>query len=135
MPVNGPISFMVGLEGLIAQLTTEAELVAAAQTMKEAVFCKGMLQELGFKGGFNIVLLLIDNMSPLHVAYSPRASHITVKYFFIQKLIKVGTITIHYAKTQDNLLMLGPSISTSIVTGNFNKIRGLGTSKTTKTLF
>ena len=35
---NGPISFKVGLQGLTAQSTMEAELVAAAFTMKGAIY-------------------------------------------------------------------------------------------------
>ena len=76
MLANGPISFKVGLQGLTAQSTMEAELVAAALTMKEAVFCNSMMQEIGFKDGFDSVPLFIDNTSALHVAgnrtYSPR---------------------------------------------------------------
>ena len=63
----------------------EAELVAAALTMKEAVFCKSMMRELGFKDGFDSVPLFIDNTSELHVAgnrsYSPRAKHMALRYF------------------------------------------------------
>ena len=36
---DDPVSFKVGLQGLTAQSTMEAELVAAALTMKETVFC------------------------------------------------------------------------------------------------
>ena len=43
---GGLISFKVALQGLTAQSTMEAEVVAAALTMKEAVFCKGMIQAL-----------------------------------------------------------------------------------------
>ena len=39
---NAPISFKVGLQGLAAQSTMEAELVAAALAMKEAIFCSNM---------------------------------------------------------------------------------------------
>ena len=39
---NAPVSFKVGLQGLTAQSTMEAELVAAALAMKEAVFCSNM---------------------------------------------------------------------------------------------
>ena len=39
---NAPISFKVGLQGLTAQSTMEAELVAAALAMKEAVFSSNM---------------------------------------------------------------------------------------------
>ena len=58
---KGTISSNVGLQGLIAQLTMQAELVAAALTMTEAVFCKNVMQELGFKDGSNGVPLFIYN--------------------------------------------------------------------------
>ena len=79
MITNGPINLKVGLQGLTAQSTMDAELDAAALTMKEAVFRKSMMQELGFKDEFNGVPLFIDNTSALQVAgnrtYSPRAKH------------------------------------------------------------
>ena len=65
---NGPVSFKVGLQGLTAQSTMEAELVAAALTMKEAVFCYNMMKELGFGTRFDNVPVYIDNTSTLHVA-------------------------------------------------------------------
>ena len=52
---NGPISFKVGIQGLTAQSTIEADLVAVALTMKESVFCSNMMLELGFKEGFGSV--------------------------------------------------------------------------------
>ena len=111
MLANGPISFKVGLQGLTVQSTMEAELVAAALTTKEGVFCKSMMQELGFKDGFDSVPLFIDNTSALHVTgnctYSSRGKHIALRYFFIQELVEDGTITIHYAKTQDQLADIG----------------------------
>ena len=48
MLVNASINFRVGLQGPTAQFTMEAELVATALTMKEAVFCSNILLELGF---------------------------------------------------------------------------------------
>ena len=65
---NGSINFTVGIQGLTAQFTMEAKLVAAALTMKEAVFCSNMMLELGFKEGFGSVLLYIDSKSALHIA-------------------------------------------------------------------
>ena len=111
MITNGPINLKVGLQGLTAQSTMDAELDAAALTMKEAVFRKSMMQELGFKDEFNGVPLFIDNTSALHVVgsrtYSIRAEHIALRYFFIQDLVGEGTITMHYSKTQDQLADLG----------------------------
>ena len=63
---NGPVSFKVGLQGLTAQSTMEAELVAAALTMKEAGFCSNMTKELGFGTHFDNVPVYIDNTSSRH---------------------------------------------------------------------
>ena len=41
----------------------EAELVAAALAMKEAVFCSNMMLELGFGSIFNTVPVYLDNKS------------------------------------------------------------------------
>ena len=97
---DGPVSFEVGLQGLTAQSNTEAELVAAALTMKETVFCSNMMKELGFGTRFDNELVYIDNTSTLHVAgnqtYSPRVKHVTLCFFFVQELVKEGRISIHY---------------------------------------
>ena len=54
-PANAPIIFKVGLQGLTAQSMMEAELVAAALTMKEPVFCYNMMSELDFDESFGSV--------------------------------------------------------------------------------
>ena len=87
---NALVSFNVGLQGLTAQSTIEAELVAATLAMKEAVFFSNMMKDLGFGIRFESVPLYIDNTSALHVAgnrtYSSRVKHMALRYFFIQEL-------------------------------------------------
>ena len=105
---NAPIIFRVELQGLTAQPTMEAELVAVALTMKEeAVFCSNMMSELGFGESFDSVPLHIDNTSALHIAgnrtYIPRAKHIALRhYFFVQELVE-GIVRIHYVKSEGQL--------------------------------
>ena len=100
MPSNDPISFKVGIQGLTAQSTMEAELMAAALTMKVAVLCSNMMLELGFKEEFGSAPLFTDSLSALHVAgnrtYSPRAEHITLRHFFVQGLVGESKITIYF---------------------------------------
>ena len=84
MAANTPIIFKVELQGLNAQPTMEAELVAMALTMKEeAVLCSNTMLEQGFGESFGSVPLYIDNTLALHVAgnrtYSPRAKHIALR--------------------------------------------------------
>ena len=124
---NAPIIFNVGLQGLAAQSTMDAELTAAAPTMKGTVFCSNMMLELGFDESFDSVPLHIDNTSALHVAgnrtyslhakyialrctrtYSPRSNHIALRYyFFVQELVEGGKVSIHYVKSMDHLSDLG----------------------------
>ena len=56
---DGPIRFKVGLQELTAQSTMEVELVTAALTMQEAVFCSNMMKELGFGTRFDNVPVLL----------------------------------------------------------------------------
>ena len=108
---DAPTIFKVGLQGLTAQSTMEAELVAAALAIKdEAVFCSNTMSGLGFDKSFGSVPLYIDNTLALHVAgnrtYSPRAKHIALRYFFVQELVE-GKVSIHYAKSEGQLADLG----------------------------
>ena len=85
----------------------EAELVAGAPAMNEAVFCSNMLIELGFGKEFEKVLLHIDNTATLHAilnrAYSSRMKHIALRFFCIRELVNERNITIHYISTKDQL--------------------------------
>ena len=92
---DAPTISHVGLQGLTAQSTIEAEIVAAALAMKaEAVFSSNTMSGLGFGESFGSVPLHIDNTSALHVAdnrtYSPRAKRIALRYFFVQELVEEG---------------------------------------------
>ena len=81
---NAQIIFKVGLQGLIAQSTMEAEIVVAFLRMDEAAFCSNMRLELGFDGSFGSVLLYIDSTSALHVAgnrtHTPYAKQTALRY-------------------------------------------------------
>ena len=116
---RAPVSFKSGVQSLTAMSTMEAELVASALAMKEAVFCSNMLIELGVGKEFEKVPLHIDNTATLHVignrAYSSRTKHITLRFFFSRELVSEGKITIHYISAEDRLA--------DIVTKNIKKHR------------
>ena len=66
MQANAPVSFKPNLQILTAMSTMEAELVASAFAMKEAVFCSNMLTELGLGKEFAQVPLYCNNTVTLH---------------------------------------------------------------------
>ena len=87
---RAPVSFKSGVQSLTAMCTMEAELVASALAMNEAVFCSNMMTELRFGRGFGQVPLHIDNSATLHVignrAFSSRTKHIALRFFYIREL-------------------------------------------------
>ena len=111
MLANAPLSFKSGLQGPTAMSTMEAELVASALAMKEAVFCSNMLTELGFGKEFAQVPLYCDNTATLHAlgnrSFSSRTKHIALRFFFIRELVTEGKISIHYIPTDNNPADIG----------------------------
>ena len=73
MLANGPISFKLGLQSIPAQSSMEAELLAAALTMKEAVFCSNIMVELGFEKGFRAACRC--TLTQLQHCTSPAIAH------------------------------------------------------------
>ena len=119
MLANAPMSFRSGLPGPTAISTMEAELVASALAMKEAVFCSNMLTELGFGKQFAQMPVYCDNTATLHAlgnrSFSSRTNHIALRFFFFRELVTEGRNSIHYVPTEDNLADIG--------TKHFNKHR------------
>lgn len=111
MLCKAPISFKSGLQTLTAMSTMEAELVASALAMKEAVFCQNMLTELGFGKEFSKVPLYCDNTATLHAignrSFSSRTKHIALRYFYIRELVAEGRITTNYISTDVNPADIG----------------------------
>ena len=105
---DAPTTFKVGLQGLTAQSTMEAELVAAALAMKdEVIFCSNTMSGLRFGKSCGSMSLPIDSTSALHIAdnrtYIPRAKHIVPRYYvFVQELVE-GKVSIHYVKSEGQL--------------------------------
>ena len=118
---NGPVSFKVGMQGLTAQSKMEVELVAAALAMKKAVYCAGMMGELGFEEMFKCVPIHIGNTSAPHVAgnksYSSCAKHVALRLFYVLEMRQKGTISIHYIPTKFNIADIGTKFRSSAVTG------------------
>ena len=89
---------------LTAMSTMEAELVAPAFAMKEAVFCSNMLTELGFGKEFAQVPLYCDNTATLHAlgnsSFSSRTKHIALCFFYIRELVSEGRDKLHPDRQQ-----------------------------------
>lgn len=79
--------------------------------MKESVFCSDIMMELRLGTLFDSVPVFTDIISALRVAgnrtYSSRVKQFSLWSFFIQELIKEGTISIKGVRTEDQLAEIG----------------------------
>lgn len=86
---GGCISWRSTLQKCVAQSTTEAEYVAAAEAAKEAIWLDRLVTEMGLKQG--LVQLHCDSQSALHLATNrvmdSRVKHIDIRYHFIRDAI------------------------------------------------
>ena len=102
---GGTVSWVSKLQTVVAMSTTEAEYVAAAQAIKEAVWLKMFLEELGHEQ--EKITLFCDNQSALYLARNPtfhsKTKHIRVQYHFVREKVEEGTVDMQKIHTDDNV--------------------------------
>lgn len=101
---NGPVSWCSKRQKTVALSSCEAEYMALTETTKEAVWMRGLLQELGLKG-FNSVAIRMDNQGAMALAKNPefhaRTKHIDIRHHYIREVESRGLIHLNYVPTAD----------------------------------
>ena len=92
----------------IALSSMEAELVAATEAAKEAVYLDSFVKELGCTSiQPQPIHLSVDNKAAIDSSYNPenhsRSRHIERKHYFIRELVEMGRIVVPYVNSTDNL--------------------------------
>ena len=107
MLAGGPISWCSQRQKTVSLSTTEAEYIAASEAVKEAIWLKGIINEMDIPLTIEGVPLHIDNNSALKLTknaeYHARTKHINVKFHFIREQVCNGTIVPIRVDTEDNL--------------------------------
>ena len=89
----------------IALSSCEAEIVAASEGAKEALYLSKMLQELGERG-CDPVKLFADNKGAIDVAYNPehfsRMKHVARRHFFVRECVEDGRLVVPFVPTAEN---------------------------------
>ena len=91
----------------------EAEIMAASEAAKVAVYERNFRQELGFEGK-KPMQLYCDNQGAIDLAYNPEKHHISVirrpkhinsRHFYVyaRELVERGQLEVPYVKTAENL--------------------------------
>nr|GEV71606.1 hypothetical protein [Tanacetum cinerariifolium] len=82
----------------------EVEYMALTEAVKEAIWLKGLLEELGVK--LNTVEVNCDNQGEIHLSrnhvFHERTKHINVRYHFIREVLEVKTVKVLKVDTEHN---------------------------------
>ena len=102
--VGSAVSWKSTLQSIVALSTTEAEYMAAAEAVKEAIWLKGLVAELSLVQQESI--LRCDSQSAIHLIknqrFHERTKHIDVRFHFIRDVVEEGTIKVVKVITDDN---------------------------------
>jgi hypothetical protein len=90
----------------VATSSTEAELYAAVNAVKEVIWVRLLLTEIGFPQ-LKPTILFVDNKSLITLASDYSGNHKRVKHFmvslqFLIEKVKEGTVQFEYVHTADN---------------------------------
>ncbi|WRX11511.1 Reverse transcriptase [Theobroma cacao] len=84
----------------------EAEYIATASTVNQALWLRKILAELGFSQNEGI-LLNVDNQSTMEIAKNPmrhgRTKHIRVKFHALRKAMREGEVVLEYCQTDEQV--------------------------------
>jgi len=90
----------------VALSSCEAEIIAASEYAKEAVYLRAFMHELGLADD-SLVPLAVDNQAGWELCYNPqhhaRTKHIDRRHFFVREKVEEGVITVPFVRLADNL--------------------------------
>lgn len=102
------ISWKAALQHVVALSTTESEYIALTEAVKEVMWLKGFISELGIS--LNRVSVMCDSQSALQLSknqmYHERTKHINVKFHFIRDVIESKLIDVEKVSTEENVKCL-----------------------------
>nr|GEW00574.1 retrovirus-related Pol polyprotein from transposon TNT 1-94 [Tanacetum cinerariifolium] len=98
------VSWKATLQHVVALSTTEAVYMALTEDVKESIWLKSLLIELGVN--LRSVVVNCDNQSTIHLSrnsmFHERTKHINVRYHFIRKIVESKEIEVANIGTKDN---------------------------------
>ena len=101
------ISWSSKRQPTIALSSCEAEIMAASEAAKEAVFLDRLCSELELKRSDEPIHLYCDNKAAIDSAYNPenhsRTKHIDRRHYFIRELVEDGKIVVPFVSSSENL--------------------------------
>ena len=98
------ISWKASLQHVVALSTTEVEYTAASEAVKEALWLKGLISELGIPQ--KVVDIHCDSSNAIYLSKNPahheKTKHIDIKLHFIRNVISKGVVKMVKIHTSNN---------------------------------
>jgi len=98
------ITWYSSLQAIAVMSTTEAEYIAATEGMKEAIWLRGLVSELGLQQ--DVLVIFCDNKSVVHLTrnskYHSRTKHNEIKHHFIRDIVDTADIIVEKIHTTEN---------------------------------
>jgi len=117
------ISWSSKKQKTVALSSCEAEIMAASEASKEAIYLGGHLTEMGLHNG-SAIELGCDNQAAIALAHNPehhdKTKHIKRRHFFVREAVENEEIIVPYVRTVDNF---ADFFTKPIVGHNFFRMR------------
>ena len=102
---GGVIPWLSQRQAMTATSTTEAELVAANDAVKEIIWLGRLFQDMGWQR--QVPILQVDNQATVRLAqnaeFHHRTKHIKIKYFFVREKVMEGELNIQHIPTNNQV--------------------------------
>ncbi|KAJ0566228.1 putative RNA-directed DNA polymerase [Helianthus annuus] len=122
---SGPVSWQSKKQKVVALSSTEEEYMALSLTGCQALWIKGILNDLEGKQDCSIPIFC-DNKSTICLARDPvyhgKSKHIRVKYHFIRDLIKKREVAVIFCVTKDQMADI---MTKALQPKDFIRLKGL----------
>ena len=120
---GAPISWSSRRQQTTALSTMEAEYMALAAAVQEAVWLRRLLGEFGLQKESRATCIQEDNQACIKFAKDPkdhsRAKHVDIKYHFVREMVDVEEISVVYCPTD---LMVADLLTKSIPAIQFRSL-------------
>lgn len=102
---GGAVSWLSQLQTTVAISTTEAELVAASEATREAIWLKRLVNDIIELN--EIPELKVDNEAAIRLAHNPeyhrRTKHIRIRHFFVREKVQEEEICVNKVSSEEQL--------------------------------
>ncbi|KAF1318635.1 Integrase catalytic core protein, partial [Globisporangium splendens] len=106
MLCGGPIAWRATFQKTVALSTTEAEYMALCDCVKECVWMRTLLKNIGLEQ-YEATPIFEDNQGAIALAknieYQARTKHIDIRYHFIREKLKENEIVLEYVESKNQI--------------------------------